>query len=94
MRIGNILETHCAQCCVLWISNSPALVPRIYPMLRKTSQKNTLLQEEMQQKSRDGDNCLNMMFISGNVNDCEQILQKNEIIKDCMAELVISSLKY
>lgn len=63
-------------------------------MLRKTSQKNTLLQEEMQQKSRDGDNYLNMMFISGNVNDCEEILQKNEIIKDCMAELVISSLKY
>lgn len=62
-------------------------------MLRKTSQ-NTLLQEEMQQKSRDGDNRLNMMFISGNVNDCEEILQKNEIIKDCMAELVISSLKY
>ena len=63
-------------------------------MLRKTSQKNTLLQEEMQQKSRDGDNSLNMMFITGNLNGCEEIFAKKEIIKDCMAELVISSLKY
>lgn len=45
-------------------------------MLRKTSEKNTLLQEEMQQKSRDGDNSLKMMFITGNVNDCEEIFQK------------------
>lgn len=45
-------------------------------MLRKTSEKNTLLQEEMQQKNRDGDNSLKIMFITGNVNDCEEIFQK------------------
>lgn len=63
-------------------------------MLRKTSQKNILLQEEMQQKSRDGDNSLNVLFIIGNVNDCEEILQEPKSSKDCTEELVISSLNY
>lgn len=45
-------------------------------MLRKTSQKSTFLQEKMQQKSRDGDNSLNMTFIIGNVNDSEEMLQE------------------
>lgn len=44
-------------------------------MLRKTSQKNTFLQE-MQERSRDGDNSLNMTFIIGNVNDSEEMLQE------------------
>lgn len=30
----------------------------------------------MQQKSRDGDNSLNVIFIIENVNDCEETLQK------------------
>lgn len=45
-------------------------------MLRKTSQKNTLLQDEMQQKSMDRDYSLNVMLIIGNVKDCEEIVQK------------------
>lgn len=40
-------------------------------MLRQTPQKYTLLQEQMKQKNRDGDNSLNLLFITGNVNDCK-----------------------